>query len=312
MSFLSVPVVICLLIIKAKSDYNSFVCAENGLIQQIDHVLIGSTSSSSENIENVYDLLATNLSLPIVWNYQNYGGQYKGGLSLGNVHFEFIYSPPNGINGMAFEPCNTDLVIIRSQFYNKNIIKNITEDVTFSTVIEDQNYFTFGLNNIVNYFDKTSSTFFVCNYLFNENLRKQYLWKQLLSAKGGLLGIQYAESVVINVSISNNGRDVLLQNWRNVLLPYKFECNSNNSECKINNFGGGPDLILRIDVNNDGKSYQQVDMIVIKVIDINIALSVLKQMNLYSNNVLPPPFGNCVEMSFDYYKVETITKLVLC
>ena len=79
-------------------------------INKIDHFFISSPQS-----KDLYTLFTTEFNLPVVWNYQTWGSFSSGGVSLGNVAFEFVQDGPDQItvyHGIALEPKQTAAEIV--------------------------------------------------------------------------------------------------------------------------------------------------------------------------------------------------------
>lgn len=83
------PLIFCVLLAEAQ-------------ITKVEHFFI-----SSPQAEKYFKLFNEQLGLPVVWNYQVWTGFASGGVTLGNVAFEFVYYDgvkDTRFDGIALEP----------------------------------------------------------------------------------------------------------------------------------------------------------------------------------------------------------------
>ena len=79
-------------------------------ISKINHFFILSPHS-----KELYTLFTAKFNLPVVWDFQTFGLFTSGGVTLGNVAFEFVQSRPDQItvyHGIALEPNQTATEIV--------------------------------------------------------------------------------------------------------------------------------------------------------------------------------------------------------
>ena len=74
----------------------------SGQVNKIEHFF-----ASSPNAKKLFDFFSKELELPVLWNYQTWRDFSSGGVTLGNVAFEFVNYKgvdSTSFNGIALEP----------------------------------------------------------------------------------------------------------------------------------------------------------------------------------------------------------------
>ena len=163
-------------------------------INKIDHFHISSPQS-----KDLFTLFTTEFNLPVVWDYQTYGSFSSGGVTLGNVVFEFHQEEPDQItvyHGIALEPNQTATEIVHildSTDISHGAINRyplLTEDgkkdIGWTTI-----YLKNMLPNLVN--------LFLCDYHDREFVKSltDPAKNNLRKINGGILGIEYLKELVI-------------------------------------------------------------------------------------------------------------------
>lgn len=190
------------------------------VVAQIDHIPIGTNTTSESDLASLFTYLTETLLLPIAWPFKYYKGVLKGGVSLGNVNIELMM-PPNGspFQGVALAPCTRSESEITKVLTLKNLNFTVGENRD-SEVYQKYNDWDFsdfaGLDSI-----------FMCQYLFDEDARRQRLWEELLDVGGGPLGILKVKSVWL----PDRGD---LKIWKKLLDSWKVECDDGICITKLN------------------------------------------------------------------------------
>ena len=135
-------------------------------INKIDHFFI-----SSPHSKELYTLFTTEFDLPIVWPYATWGSFSSGGVTLGNVVFEFVNDTPDQIrvyHGIALEP-NQSATEVEPILDSANILHGRTNK--YSLLIEDgkkdQGWTTMNLKQML----PTSVNLFICDYHDRDNTK---------------------------------------------------------------------------------------------------------------------------------------------
>ena len=163
-------------------------------ISNIDHFLI-----STPHSKDLYTLFTAKFNLPVVWDYQTFGLFSSGGVTLGNVVFEFVQDKPDQItayHGIALEP-NLTAAEILSILDSADISHGSLN--TYSLFTEDGKkdigWTTISLNNML----PNLVNLFLCDYHDREFVKSGHeeATNNLGKINGGILGIEYLKELVI-------------------------------------------------------------------------------------------------------------------
>ncbi len=157
---------------------------ENVRIKKVEHFYI-----SSNNALNIFQIFTKQFGLPVVWDYQNWGSFSSGGITLGNVVFEFIESQPEHTRtyyGIALEP---------NQSLKRAIPFLDSVNITHGRISKASEWSTMSLINVL----PDNINLFLCDYHdrdFIQQDRKKAIDKLVIN-NGGALGIQFLKAIVI-------------------------------------------------------------------------------------------------------------------
>jgi hypothetical protein len=165
----------------------------NAQITRIDHFF-----ASSPKAEKLFKLFKEELKLPVAWEYQNWGSFASGGISLGNVAFEFVSYDSiitTKFDGIALEPRRSveEFILILDA-------NHISHDTIEANTYKKKDGSIGGWSNL-NLPDLLPKEvgFFVCDYKQREEVRaanrKDSI--ELIRRKGGALGIVLLKEIII-------------------------------------------------------------------------------------------------------------------
>jgi len=166
-------------------------------VNKIEHFF-----ASSPKAEKLFDFFSKELELPVLWNYQSYGDFASGGVTLGNVAFEFVNykgADSTTFNGIALEPRNhmeefekelDKLGIAHDTIDNSNVSKDSTGALRGWSLFTPKEVLPYDAN------------LFVCDYKNRERVadnRKKGSDK-LKEINGGGLGVISLKEIVVGTS----------------------------------------------------------------------------------------------------------------
>ena len=163
-------------------------------INKIDHFFISSPQS-----KDLYTLFTTEFNLPVIWDYQTWGSFSSGGVTLGNVAFEFVQDGPDQItvyHGIALEPKQSaaEIVpILDSADISHGPISRYP--LLIGDEKKDDGWTTITLNNML----PNLVNLFLCDYHDRESVKSgsKEATNNLGKINGGILGIEYLKELVI-------------------------------------------------------------------------------------------------------------------
>jgi hypothetical protein len=202
----------------------------NAQITRIDHFFV-----SSPKAEKLFKLFKEELKLPVSWEYQNWGSFASGGISLGNVAFEFVSFDSllrTKFDAIALEPRQSveELILVLDA---NHISHDTIEPNTYKK--KDGSIGGWSNLNLPNLLPKEVG-FFICDYKQREEVKvaNRKDSTELIERKGGPLGIVSLKEIVIT---SNDFIDSKLKLSK---LPGIL---SNNTE--LFNFSTGTSIRLK-------------------------------------------------------------------
>lgn len=156
-------------------------------INKIEHFYI-----SSYHAQKIFNMLTRQFNLPIVWDYQDWGGFSSGGVTLGNVVFELIENEttePQNHYGIALEPKQS---LERASSFSDPV------NISHGKISKASRWSTMSLINLL----PDDINLFLCDYHEREfiTLNRKNATEKLLENKGGTLGIQFLETIVIGTT----------------------------------------------------------------------------------------------------------------
>jgi len=298
-----------------------FLCSQfndTAIVRQIDHVPLGAVTNSSKTLKTAFAIFTNVLHFPIAWDFLNYEGTVKGGVSVGNVNLELFYTGTSkGFAGLAFDPCfENNLTMSRLQN------RGIPSEMNHHSGIIPQGYTTFSLPSLSN---GDLFAAFLCKYDFFESERRETLWKRLLDAKGGPLGVLFAFEISLLVGPTSSAI-AQAKRYQQLLSPLSNpDCTT--QACVWSSFEGGPSLVIMNKTahlqsmspqtnSSQGELADGCDCelgsVALKVLSLNQAESYLQKYNLLG----PPPekgsrYEGCVTLSLESYGTSTVP-IYLC
>lgn len=227
-------------------------------ITKIEHFFV-----SSPRAEKLFHFFRDRFGLPVVWPYQQWTGFASGGLSLGNVVFEFVvYDGVNetGFTGIALEP-RQHLEEFIQELDKKSIahdsIQNNTHVNTSGILV---GWSTLGLPGML----PAEANLFICDYKNREAVLKtrDKASDSLKLNQGGPLGILALKEIVIS------SHDPVKHAATLALLP------GVKKDQQLFSFFSGPSIRLK------KKGNPGINKIIIKVGSLDIAKRYLVAQNL--------------------------------
>jgi len=166
--------------------YLLFSCSNKGevSIKKVEHFYI-----SVNNASSIFQLFDEQFELPVVWDYQDWGGFSSGGITMGNVVLELIGNAPaqsQTYYGIALEP-NQSLRRTRSYLDSANI--------SYGSIGKAAQWNTMSLTSLL----PEEINLFLCDYHDREfiALDRKKAVDELVLNNGGALGIQFLKTMVI-------------------------------------------------------------------------------------------------------------------
>lgn len=176
-------------------------------ISKIEHFY-----TSSPHAEELYTLFTAKFNLPVVWDYQTWGSFSSGGVSLGNVVFEFVKfdSDSNSVfNGIALEPVQSAidiLPILKSADISHGQVNPYYYTSKDGT---KRGWSTMRLNQLL----PDSFSLFICDYKNRETVEngRNKASNQLVNSNGGILGVEYLKEFIIGTEEFSNFKNELIK-----------------------------------------------------------------------------------------------------
>lgn len=254
-----------------------------GQVNKIEHFFV-----SSPQAEKYFNFFKDNLGLPVVWKFQTWTDFASGGLSLGNVAFEFVIYKgvtKTKFDGIAFEPkqhMEEFIVELEKHQIAYDTIENNTHVNTNGDLVGWTNL---GLPEIL----PKEANVFVCDYKQRElvsNNRKKAA-DSLYKKQGGALGILSLEEIVI----ASKDFEKHKKNFSKLPGVIKYKNN-------LFGFQSGPSIRLK------KSSHSAIEKIIVRVKSIPLAKAYLVSQNLLGKTTKNSIFIS--ETAIDGLQVELI------
>ncbi|MEZ4775382.1 MAG: hypothetical protein R3D00_19515 [Bacteroidia bacterium] len=163
-------------------------------IKKIEHFYVSSTKA-----KELFQIFTVQLGLPIVWDYQDWGGFSSGGITLGNVVLELVESKSDPIPanyGMALEP---------SQSLKKIVYPLDSAKIAHGRISRAADWSTMSLNNLL----PDNVNVFVCDYHDRDLVKmgREKAAGELATNHGGTLGLQFLKEIVIGTEAPGEFED---------------------------------------------------------------------------------------------------------
>jgi len=174
-----------------------FLTVTRAQVNKIEHFF-----ASSPKAEELFRFFSKELELPVLWNYQTWGGFSSGGVTLGNVAFEFVNykgADTTAFNGIALEPRYhmeefekdlDKLGIAHDTIDNSNVSKDSTGALRGWSLLTPKDVLPYDAN------------LFVCDYKNRQGVaenRKKGADK-LKEMNGGGLGVVFLKEIVVGAT----------------------------------------------------------------------------------------------------------------
>jgi hypothetical protein len=204
------------------------------LVVRVDHFYL-----VSEDSERLFQFFRDEFKLPVVWPFKSYGDFGSGGLSLGNVAFEFVTEKGGAGDGaktewkgIAFEP-DGDADRAVSELDARQIRHAEREPYKFTQDGQERvGWVTIELKAV----PPANASIFICDYKDRGRIAagKSKAAGELARSRGGALGVTSLREIVVGVrSIEEASRA-----WRRLI-------DSPDQESKaVFAFGSGPRIRL--------------------------------------------------------------------
>ena len=187
-------------------------------IRQIDHVLI-----KTSDPKYLYSFFTDTLQLPIAWPIATYNGFTSGGVAFGNVNIEVIRfagtndSPHDGriqaqLVGFAFEP--SPLADSLRELERRGVTHG-TPEPYLSTGPDGSKKRLWTTVTLLQFTDQVTEIF-LCEYnpsFINAEDNREQLRRQLLSRKGGPLGVESVKEILFGTTDLEKARRL----WQQLL-----------------------------------------------------------------------------------------------
>ncbi|MGZ8541546.1 MAG: hypothetical protein ACXWV6_12895 [Chitinophagaceae bacterium] len=231
----------------------------NAQVSKVEHFF-----ASSPKADSLFRLFTSKLGTPIVWDYQTWGNFSSGGVSFGNVVFEFVNYQgitKTKFDAIALEPKQSVEEFIKLLDVNK-VNHDTIEANTY--VAKDGSIGGWSNLNLKNLLPDEAGIF-ICDYKKRDQVftNRQESADSLKNNNGGPLGILFLKEIVIGSS------DYTYHSLELVKLPGIKRNNGN-----LFSFEQGPSL--RLKKSNAGN----IEKIVLKVNSLEAAKRYLKSKNL--------------------------------
>jgi hypothetical protein len=234
-----------------------FSISLNAQINRIDHFFV-----SSPKAEKLFQLFKEKLELPVAWEYQNWGSFASGGVSLGNVAFEFVSFDSlltTKFDAIALEPRQSveGFVLILD---SNRIAHDSIEANTYKK--KDGSIGGWSNLNLPNLLPKEVGIF-ICDYKQREEVktanRKDSV--ELVKRKGGPLGVISLKEIVITSSDIISSK-IKLSKLPGILIRSKelFSFNSGTSlRLKKSTTSGIEKIVILVNSLSKTKEYLKLN-----------------------------------------------------
>lgn len=192
--------------IKLKTYYMKFSIAAcfilffgvaRGQVNKIEHFF-----ASSPKADKLFEFFSRELALPVLWNYQTWGDFSSGGLTLGNVAFEFVNykgADTTSFNGIALEPRHhmeefvkelDKLGIAHDSIDNSNASKDSSGALRGWSTLEFKGMLS------------AEANLFVCDYKNRQGVadNRNQGSDKLKERNGGSLGVMFLKEIVVGAT----------------------------------------------------------------------------------------------------------------
>lgn len=252
-------------------------------INKVEHFFV-----TSPEADALFSLFNTKLGTPIVWDYQNWGEFESGGVSFGNVVFEFVNYKgvsKTKFEGMALEPKQSIEVFIKL-LDSLHIQHDTIESNTY--VSKDGSVGGWSNLNLRNLLPDEAGLF-ICDYKRRKEVyeNRKASSDSLKSSNGGPVGIIYLKEIVIGAT------NYLLHKGELLKLPGISEGPND-----LFNFKEGPAIRLKRSEANG------IEKIVLKVHSLNTAKQYLTSKSLLGKSSANSIYIN--ERAIDGLQIELI------
>lgn len=153
-------------------------------IKKVEHFYI-----SSNNAPSIFRMFTEQFDLPVVWDYQDWGGFSSGGVTMGNVVLELIENATaqsKTYYGIALEPNQS---LRRTRHYLDSV------NISHGSIGKAVQWNTMSLTNLL----PEAINLFLCDYHDREfiALDRKKAADELVVNTGGTLGIEFLVAIVI-------------------------------------------------------------------------------------------------------------------
>ena len=225
---------ICTIFNCTKQKEAVIISDSNSIIIQIDQVYV--SVESINDVRELKSLFSDTFQLPASWPPSSHGTFFGGGVFTGNTWFKFVTSrmdeepilnnnKKTRFSSFMMEPAPKEATFEeldkRSILYTKNPPRTLldslgnnqiwVETATFNQLSSD------GTTIKICYYTPTAFSMTTTPTASNIIEHRSILKKELTKRKGGPLGIEYLNEIVLGVTDYNKS----LQDWQNLLDPIK-------------------------------------------------------------------------------------------
>lgn len=236
------------------------ICATlNAQVTKVEHFFVSSPKAGS-----LFRLFNTKLGIPIVWDYQTWGEFSSGGISFGNVAFEFVNYQgiaKTKFDGIALEPKQSVEEFIKILDASKVSHDTIEANTYVSKDGSVGGWSTLNLKNLL----PDEAGIFICDYKRRDQVSKNRKLSadSLKNNNGGPLGILFLKEIVIGSA------NYAYHNLELAKLP-----GIKQNIAGLFSFLEGPSLRLKVSATNN------IEKIVLKVHSLEAAKKYLKSKGL--------------------------------
>jgi len=171
-----------------------FFTVSSSQVNKMEHFF-----ASSPKAEKLFEFFSKEIGLPVLWNYQTWGDFSSGGVTLGNVAFEFVNfkgADTTAFNGIALEPRDhmeefakalDKLAIAHDTIDNSNVLKDSTGALRGWSLITPKEVLP------------SEANLFVCDYKNRQRVAENRKTgaDKLKEISGGGLGIILLKEIVV-------------------------------------------------------------------------------------------------------------------
>jgi glyoxalase-like protein len=183
-------------------------------IVRIDHVY-----ARSADPDAIFNLLTRQLGLPVVWAMADYGGFRSGAVFFGNAAFEVLRFDDDAsatiqqahLLGIAFEPAMPEVRLL-----DEVRARGLDPSPPHSFQAQGIAWTNINLRSLCKETPPWNTRHvFVCRWHHNEGARRDNARRELLTQKGGALGIIRLEEIVVGTTDLDAETSV----WQRLLAP---------------------------------------------------------------------------------------------